>query len=275
MGRTCQDIAQCGCCSKTLGDALGLSNDAKKCRSALGSNANKIVKSICKISCKQCVNGGWSKWSSYSSCSASCGGGTKTRTRTCTNPEPFGGGKDCKGSDTQSVSCNTDACANSENSCTCVICRITIDNRIDYVKYEGNAIELTGDTTGGGAWNFQREKVFSFKTCSVASSGALEIKGTNYESFDHCSWAGLLLHCTASNATSPWHNFVSDNTHWTVSSEGNTVPCQREDRFAAVYEPYCGTCSEDAKYHFISSLNTAGAKKIWGQQKTVTLVGSP
>jgi hypothetical protein len=56
------------------------------------------------------VNGGWSSWSGWSSCSASCGGGTKTRTRSCNNPAPSGGGANCSGSAVDSNSCNTGAC---------------------------------------------------------------------------------------------------------------------------------------------------------------------
>ena len=54
LNRNCPDIAKCGCCADTLGNALGYSNNVKKCKSALGTNANKIVKSFCKISCRQC-----------------------------------------------------------------------------------------------------------------------------------------------------------------------------------------------------------------------------
>lgn len=49
------------------------------------------------------TNGGWSSWSL---CSASCGGGTQTRT--CTNPPPANGGMSCSGAASQA--CNTQAC---------------------------------------------------------------------------------------------------------------------------------------------------------------------
>ena len=56
------------------------------------------------------VNGGWSDWTSFGDCSKTCGGGIKTRQRTCTNPAPANGGKDCKGSSSDSMSCNEQGC---------------------------------------------------------------------------------------------------------------------------------------------------------------------
>lgn len=49
------------------------------------------------------VDGGWSLWSG---CSATCGGGTKTRS--CNNPAPSNGGATCVGESSQS--CNTEPC---------------------------------------------------------------------------------------------------------------------------------------------------------------------
>ncbi len=57
------------------------------------------------------VNGGWSDWSS---CSASCGGGT--RTRSCNNPSPANGGSTCSGAGTES--CNNQSCPSPSPSAT-------------------------------------------------------------------------------------------------------------------------------------------------------------
>jgi len=59
---------------------------------------------------KEPVTGGWSSWGS---CSATCGGGT--RRRTCTNPSPANGGADCVGSSRQE--CNTNDCATTGGAC--------------------------------------------------------------------------------------------------------------------------------------------------------------
>ena len=57
------------------------------------------------------VNGGWTDWpKDWSFCSKNCGGGEKTKTRTCTNPEPANGGSECVGKGTKKRSCNTDVC---------------------------------------------------------------------------------------------------------------------------------------------------------------------
>uniref|UniRef100_A0A8C9N6Y6 Hemicentin-1 n=1 Tax=Serinus canaria TaxID=9135 RepID=A0A8C9N6Y6_SERCA len=56
------------------------------------------------------MDGKWSPWSSWSSCSVSCGGGSRQRTRHCSDPAPQFGGHKCEGSDIQMDFCNSDPC---------------------------------------------------------------------------------------------------------------------------------------------------------------------
>ncbi|XP_022783430.1 coadhesin-like [Stylophora pistillata] len=56
------------------------------------------------------INGGWTHWQSWSGCSATCGGGSQTRKRSCNDPPPQHGGHQCSGSDTDRQSCNTQNC---------------------------------------------------------------------------------------------------------------------------------------------------------------------
>ncbi|XP_065656134.1 uncharacterized protein LOC136081827 isoform X2 [Hydra vulgaris] len=56
------------------------------------------------------VDGGLSEWSPFSECSTSCGDGTKTRKRTCTNPTPSESGKDCIEPLIEIVNCTLGQC---------------------------------------------------------------------------------------------------------------------------------------------------------------------
>ncbi|XP_023687830.1 adhesion G protein-coupled receptor B2 isoform X4 [Paramormyrops kingsleyae] len=57
---------------------------------------------------RQAVHGLWEEWSPWSLCSATCGRGSRTRTRSCVAPQQ--GGKACDGSDHQSKLCNIAVC---------------------------------------------------------------------------------------------------------------------------------------------------------------------
>ena len=65
--------------------------------------------------CPRVVNGRWSSWGGYSSCSKTCGIGIKQRIRTCTNPTPQNGGRSCPGSSALSTSCKVASCPGERN----------------------------------------------------------------------------------------------------------------------------------------------------------------
>ncbi|XP_055671290.1 hemicentin-1 [Falco peregrinus] len=56
------------------------------------------------------VDGKWATWSSWSACTVSCGGGSRQRTRHCSDPAPQFGGRKCEGNDIQIDFCNSDPC---------------------------------------------------------------------------------------------------------------------------------------------------------------------
>uniref|UniRef100_A0A667XKX3 ADAM metallopeptidase with thrombospondin type 1 motif 14 n=1 Tax=Myripristis murdjan TaxID=586833 RepID=A0A667XKX3_9TELE len=56
-------------------------------------------------------DGSWGSWSKFGSCSRTCGGGVRSRSRQCNNPAPAYGGRDCPGSAFDYQMCNTEECA--------------------------------------------------------------------------------------------------------------------------------------------------------------------
>jgi len=136
-----------------------------------------------------------------------------------------------------------------------VKCSLTIDNRVDSVSYNGLELAVTGTLD-----NYLIEKSFNFNSCDQYRPGVLTIKGfdTNLAREDNCWYGGLLLHCIANDISNPWHNFVTDQTHWKVS-DGST-PCSKNNGWIS--------------YHF-KKMKDAGAIKIWSNAKRVTLIGTP
>ena len=84
------------------------------------------------------VDGSWTEWSDWETCSKECGegGGAQTRYRYCSNPPPLNGGRDCDGDNFDVQPCNDFPC-----------------------KYSGeiNVSEYNDINNEGGNCNFSKE----------------------------------------------------------------------------------------------------------------------
>ena len=58
------------------------------------------------------IDGNYTEWSKWSDCSVTCGGGKMSRSRTCANPHPKHGGKNCDelGPADETQECKQDTC---------------------------------------------------------------------------------------------------------------------------------------------------------------------
>ena len=60
------------------------------------------------------MNGEWSEWEDWGTCSNTCGNGTRYRTRRCDDPEPTNGGMECVGAQLETEICNEEVCPGTE-----------------------------------------------------------------------------------------------------------------------------------------------------------------
>ena len=149
-----------------------------------------------------------------------------------------------------------------KSSCA-VKCSITIDNYVVSVSYNGVNLEIEGNERN----TWMDEKTFEFSSCDNAYPGTLIVKGSEHSnSNSYCKGiSGMILHCAATDTTSPWHNFVSDGTNW-KSQEGTEVCVPTNAAFVNVGRN---------KYDWFRKMVDAGAQAIWAEAKEVSLVGTP
>ena len=62
------------------------------------------------------VDGGWSEWNTWSTCSRDCDGGLRWRRRECNDPKPLGKGEDCYGHAMEGQECNAHPCQGNDFS---------------------------------------------------------------------------------------------------------------------------------------------------------------
>ncbi|XP_063674439.1 coadhesin-like [Bolinopsis microptera] len=100
-------------CSATCGG--GTQSRSKICNSPApangGADCSGEASEVQACNTQGCpVNGGWSAPGEWSACSATCGGGTQSRSKICNSPAPANGGADCSGETSETQSCNENVC---------------------------------------------------------------------------------------------------------------------------------------------------------------------
>ncbi|XP_044055859.1 hemicentin-1 isoform X2 [Siniperca chuatsi] len=102
-----------GSCSKTCNG--GQMRRYRTCDNPRPANGGRACAGadtqIQRCSTANCpVDGNWGSWQPWGECSASCGGGERTRVRLCNSPFPSNSGRPCPGDSSQLSRCNTQAC---------------------------------------------------------------------------------------------------------------------------------------------------------------------
>ena len=138
-------------------------------------------------------------------------------------------------------------------------CSLTIDDVVEEIKYNGVTLTVKGQLN-----RWIKEKTISFESCDNKNPGKLSVKGRDNNTRNNCHAGGMLLHCKASDTTSPWHNFKSGVDYWL--DENGAVPCQNS---------WISTSRHSSRYAFIAVLKKLGAKGIWAPRQNVILTGTP
>jgi len=122
---TCSKLKKGGC-NLTLKKVVAKASKLCQKKVREKGDANKKIYEFCAGSCTKCRDGQWSAWES-SQCTKTtktCGSdGTQTKTRTCNNPVPAGGGNKCVGSPSETIGCGEwKPCHGSHSMCTQTKC---------------------------------------------------------------------------------------------------------------------------------------------------------
>eukprot|EP00112_Aurelia_sp_Birch-Aquarium-sp1_P007646 Seg1835.11 transcript_id=Seg1835.11/GoldUCD/mRNA.D3Y31 product="Zinc metalloproteinase nas-15" protein_id=Seg1835.11/GoldUCD/D3Y31 len=87
-----------------------MSSDISKCKGANRHGVETQMRSCPIFKCYASVDGHWARWSSWTSCSVTCGNGFRSRSRRCSDPAPKYGGKGCQGKRQDTLPCNYRKC---------------------------------------------------------------------------------------------------------------------------------------------------------------------
>lgn len=130
--------------------------------------------------CGAVVNGNWSGWSSWGSCSVSACGqtGTHNRTRACNNPIPQNGGANCVGSSIETEDCSTPACTVSNINVNPAIISTGQSSTLSWSSVSATSCTGTNFSTGGATAGSVVVKPNSTTTYTINCNGISSSSGS-------------------------------------------------------------------------------------------------
>jgi len=124
-----------------------------------------------------------------------------------------------------------------------VTCQVSIDNRLDYVNYNGKAVTVHGCNKDCSNWG--SNKKFTFQ---ATGNGLLEIGGANYEA-NSCATGAFAITCSSEDSF--WNGFTAASKHITGAT-GNSANAA----YAAKQGALCAA----------NGGSNVGSKKVWGSE---------
>ncbi|XP_067348055.1 A disintegrin and metalloproteinase with thrombospondin motifs 2-like isoform X2 [Channa argus] len=180
-------------------------------------------------------DGGWGTWSSYGSCSRTCGGGVRFRSRFCNNPAPVNGGRTCFGNSYEFQLCNQEECAP------------LTDFREDQCKFWNPAFEHDGMKHHWLPYEHPDSDKRCHLYCQSKETGAAVSMNTMVHDGTPCSYSDIYSVCVRGECEH-------------VGCDGQIASEQQDDR--------CGVCGGDnssckiIKGNFTRSTKKQGYLKI-------------
>ena len=115
------------------------------------------------------IDGGWSSWMNWSTCSASCNGGYRSRARSCSSPQPALGGQLCDGMPSQTEICNTHGCQGTDS--------VTLHNYdLNVRTYVSNSDSLTQRVVLPVVGDWGADSWTSWSDCSTSCGSGQRVR---------------------------------------------------------------------------------------------------
>ncbi|KAI4898140.1 hypothetical protein NFI96_015403, partial [Prochilodus magdalenae] len=186
------------------------------------------------------VDGQWAEWSEWSECDATCSGGLRMRSRSCSNPPAKNGGKECEGMTMQTQSCNTQPCGPDTHSQTGCTNGLVLVTELDCAEGRVEPCPLTCSD------------LHSERNCSTHCLTGCRCPAGLFLQDGHCVNASKCVCLWEGSVLQPGDDIIIDNcTVWSALAPAgamHTEPCDGDSTEARQCYSPCQPGSEGAPW---------------------------